>query len=551
MPNADLYIRVSTDEQADKGFSQRYQEEIIRKYCELHNIEIQATIFEDHSAKTFDRPAWNKLTEAYKKKPSCRPKYLLFTKWDRFSRNTGDAYYMINVLAKWGIQVRAIEQPLDLFIPENKIMMALFLAVPEVENERRSLNIRQGMERAKKEGRWMGSAPIGYTNTISDNGEKCIRPIEPQATIMRKAFQSIADGNTVITKVYSTAFESGLQRSLNCFRKAIRNPVYCGRINLSHDNKDKPQYSIGIHKAIISESLFSRVQEILNHRKKITTRGIVNDNFPLRGFLICTSCNKPLTGSGSKGRNKKYYYYHCLSKCRTRIRADHIHENFLMYLKTLIASEYFEDLFKSILMQMLAKATDHTRLTQDRIFNKIEKLVRRIDKARQLLLDGSIDGKDYKSIKEDAEIQINILGESLSKAMKDLMTLNQAGNDSTQYVSKLDILYELLDINGKRELLKNLFPHGIKDYQFSTKQISNAIQLVYDNSLEKFQRSQPLPEVPALNLKDNADDILKITSFILAAYNNRITATQAKEITTFLQKASKLTIDLIMEGTIP
>jgi site-specific DNA recombinase len=61
MKIADLYIRVSTDEQADKGYSQRNQEEVLRRYCAFQNIQIRKVILEDHSAKTFNRPAWTNL----------------------------------------------------------------------------------------------------------------------------------------------------------------------------------------------------------------------------------------------------------------------------------------------------------------------------------------------------------------------------------------------------------------------------------------------------------------------------------------------------------
>ena len=37
---AILYVRVSTDEQADKGFSLQHQEERLRKYCELQGIDV-------------------------------------------------------------------------------------------------------------------------------------------------------------------------------------------------------------------------------------------------------------------------------------------------------------------------------------------------------------------------------------------------------------------------------------------------------------------------------------------------------------------------------
>lgn len=39
----------------------------------------------------------------------------------------------------------AIEQPLDLRVPENKMMLAFYLAAPEVANDRRALNVFQGM----------------------------------------------------------------------------------------------------------------------------------------------------------------------------------------------------------------------------------------------------------------------------------------------------------------------------------------------------------------------------------------------------------------------
>lgn len=61
MKIADLYIRVSTDEQADKGYSQRCQEDVLLKYCEINNIKVRKSVFEDHSAKTFERPEWKTL----------------------------------------------------------------------------------------------------------------------------------------------------------------------------------------------------------------------------------------------------------------------------------------------------------------------------------------------------------------------------------------------------------------------------------------------------------------------------------------------------------
>lgn len=79
-----MYIRVSTDEQAN-GNSLPYQEERLRKYCEVNNIEVVALYSDDHSAKTFDRPAFKKLLSHIKKNRN-DVDLLLFLKWDWFSR---------------------------------------------------------------------------------------------------------------------------------------------------------------------------------------------------------------------------------------------------------------------------------------------------------------------------------------------------------------------------------------------------------------------------------------------------------------------------------
>src|ERR1700752_906123 len=131
MKRAAIMARVSSDEQA-KGYSLDVQTDSLSKFCERNNIAIIKTIREDHSAKTFDRPAFKNFLEFLKTNKG-QIDVLLFTSWDRFSRNTGEAYEMISRLRKYGVEPQAIEQPLDLTIPENKAMLAFYLALPEIE----------------------------------------------------------------------------------------------------------------------------------------------------------------------------------------------------------------------------------------------------------------------------------------------------------------------------------------------------------------------------------------------------------------------------------
>ena len=61
MKNVLLYTRVSTDEQANKGFSLPFQKETLERFCSLKNYNVLQHFQEDYSAKTFERPEWKKL----------------------------------------------------------------------------------------------------------------------------------------------------------------------------------------------------------------------------------------------------------------------------------------------------------------------------------------------------------------------------------------------------------------------------------------------------------------------------------------------------------
>lgn len=68
MKNVLIYLRVSTDEQAEKGYSLQSQEEKLLNYCNKNGYEVLNVFKEDYSAwKGFNRPAYNKLSNYIKK----------------------------------------------------------------------------------------------------------------------------------------------------------------------------------------------------------------------------------------------------------------------------------------------------------------------------------------------------------------------------------------------------------------------------------------------------------------------------------------------------
>jgi site-specific DNA recombinase len=488
MKIADLYVRVSTDEQADRGYSQRDQEERLRRYCEINSIQVRKVIYEDHSAKTFNRPQWTKLLLDLRKHRG-QADIILFTKWDRFSRNAGDAYQMISILRRLGVEPQAVEQPLDLSIPENKMMLAFYLAAPEVENDRRALNVFHGMRRAKKEGRWMGTAPVGYCNKVNESGRKYIAPKEGEANTMQWVFRELAAGKFNTEQIWKMAKEKGLKCSKNNFWVAIRNPVYCGKIFIPKYKEEEGRFIEGQHEAIISESLFNEVQETLDGRKKAQRTKISADaHLPLRGFLTCPKCGRMLTGSASKGRKLRYYYYHCTSACGTRFKADNANQLFIHELKKYVPKPGMNELYAIAISNAYKQQTREQNSDRKQIMLQLEEQTKRLQNAREMAADKLLELEDFRVIKTECTKKIDEL-ESKLAGLPDLNKgVDKLLKDGIGKLSHLDVLYENGTIKEKREIIGSMFPDNLTfdGFEHRTTRMNEAARLIYliNNDLE-------------------------------------------------------------------
>ncbi|PJR05054.1 recombinase family protein [Avrilella dinanensis] len=496
MKIADLYVRVSTDEQADKGYSQRDQEERLRRYCSSHNIRVGQIIYEDHSAKSFNRPEWVKLLTSLKKKSS-KTNLVLFTKWDRFSRNAGDAYQMINTLTKLGVDPQAVEQPLDLSIPENKMMLAIYLAAPEVENDRRALNTFYGMRRAKKEGRVMGNAPFGYINRSREDGSKYIAIKEPEASTMRLAFDEIAKGIYAPDQIRQKISRAGKKIvSRNAFHVAVRNPVYCGKVFIPKYGDEEATIVKGQHEALISEELFDKVQQILdgNKRQSVYNTKVLSDvNLPLRGYLVCPECGRNLTGSASKGRNTRYYYYHCIASCGFRQRAKKANQIFEEGLIQFGLNEGNKDILKKmVLLNYNQFIKENPQMDKRRIAKEIDKLNEKLSVAREKLLSNIMDDDEYLELKKEYKQKIEKLEEQLSKnntSNPSEQDIQRKLNKALDIVQNISSLYTNGDIEKKRTLIGSIFPEKLEfdGTQYRTARINSVFARIFqiNNELHK------------------------------------------------------------------
>ena len=324
--SAYLYCRVSTADQAEHGTSLADQRALLTSWADRSGVTIAGVHVDDKSAKASDevgasftrRPAWSALVAAINARPPAGggPDLVVVKDWSRFGRDTASALLVTAQLRELGVEVQAVTQLVDYSSPTALFQVLIPMATAEVENRQRSINVKRGMRRALKEGRWVAKPPVGYVRVKSD-GKSFIAPDPETGPLVSAAFEIAADGVLPIAEVYRRAKANGLHVARSRFYKMLQDESYLGRIHLdAWEEMGEPAEVIhALHAPLVSELTFARVQRRFDpdraSRRRMGERG-PNPAFPLRGVLLCPRCGLPVTTDLSKGRNgTRYSYYVC------------------------------------------------------------------------------------------------------------------------------------------------------------------------------------------------------------------------------------------------
>lgn len=483
---AILYVRVSTDEQ-NNGYSPADQKARLIKYCESNGIEIVAIYHEDASGKTFKRPEWLKIVE-YLKQNRGSIDYLLFIKWDRFSRNQAKAHASIELLNRYGVEPQAIEQPLNLEIPEQKIMLAIYLAAPEVDNDRRALNIFHGYRRGKKEGQWLGACLKGYTYQKDERGKAFIIPEGGKnQQYVTEAFNSFATGNYIIEDLrrrMNRAYKMSVSR--NSFWMLLHNKGYIGKVYVPAFKDEPAEWVTGRHESLVDEHTFYTVQDIMDGRKKKrpSKNKTQRDEFPLRGFLQCPQCGKNMTASVSRGTGGLFHYYHCSKGCKERQKAPILNDQFKGLLTALKLNGKSNNLYRTALEHILHGDNKHNKTELAEANKAIEKHTQRLKNLGVLMMDGEISPEDYRQMKIDTT-------EEVQKLKAKVEYLNENTEDYTaqidffmQLFANLDVYYDTANIEVKQQIISSIFPEKLvfEQNKYRTDAVNDIIAELCANS---------------------------------------------------------------------
>lgn len=290
-----LYVRVSTDAQAEEGYSIDAQVEKLTQWCKIKGYGAYE-VYQDGgwSGSNLDRPEMKRMITDIINGNVVR---VLVYKLDRLSRSQVDTLFLLEeVFIPNGVEFFSMNENFDTGTPYGKAMVGILSVFAQLERENIRQRTQMGMYQRVKDGYWMGGAriPFGYDY---DQNQDILVPNE-HASEVKEMYDLYLQGysTTRLAKMYPVCSDNQVAAILS-------RVTYLGKINYNGEIVQ------GRHTPIIDEDTWMRVQE---ERKKRSNKGVVKSSYLFTGLLVCGKCEAKMRyqkWSGNKIRICCYSRY--------------------------------------------------------------------------------------------------------------------------------------------------------------------------------------------------------------------------------------------------
>ena len=159
-----LYVRVSTQLQADEGYSLEDQQERLEAYCKAQGWNVcPGHIYVDAgvSGKSVDRPKFQAMLQAAQEGKVQR---IVAMKLDRMARNVREFLATVDQLKGWQCDLVLVKESFDTSTPHGRFALTMFAAMAELEASTITERVMSGkVKKANKGGYNGGRCPLGYS----------------------------------------------------------------------------------------------------------------------------------------------------------------------------------------------------------------------------------------------------------------------------------------------------------------------------------------------------------------------------------------------------
>ncbi len=474
--NAIIYARVSSKDQLE-GTSLETQERQAKEYADRQGLNLLKVFIErGESAKTANRTEFNKALAFCSDKKN-KVSYFIVYKLDRFARNQDDHVTVRAFLKRCGVELRSVTEPID-ETPIGRAMEGVLSVFAEFDNNVRTERTKGGMLERVKQGVWVWTEPLGYYRPAKGSN---IAPEQSIAPLILLAFEEYAKGTYTYKSLCKFLADRGLRTKSGkriygqLLEHIIKNPVYCGVINVWGEHEGK-------FEAIVSKELFYKCQKGYKESAHLAPRFANNPLFPLRGCL-CEICRSSITGSSSTGRKgKKYpYYHHARQSCELAlsIPKDTFEQTFTEYLTEITPSGKYEKMFKAVVIDIWQKNYKKLDEQNSRVRDEIAKLERERQKVFDFHRSGKYSDEEFLDQKNKINNSINAKHLLIKESRVEEFNMEESLAYCFEFVRTTAKTWNEADYSAKLRFQKMIFKDKIKydGEKFGTAKLSQVYKI--------------------------------------------------------------------------
>ena len=497
-----IYVRVSTDDQRDNGYSIDSQLRMIKEYCEKNDYSI-VDVYNDagYSGKDLMRPEMQRLLADIKSKKIDK---LIAIKVDRLTRNNYDGFWLLNYCEEHDVKIELILEPYDVSTANGEMIFGMNLVFGQRERKEIGARTKRAMEEMALEKIHPSKAPYGYIRN-KETGHLEIEPIEAQ--VVKEIFELCKQGNSTrniatIMKDNNAYLKQGKWASDRVY-KILTNSIYIGIFEYGK-YKRKSQDILRVEnycEPIIDETTWNATRNVLVKNKHSNYGEYIH---LFSGLVKCPICGNIMSSSESfkypNGKLKVYYHLRC---------KNHNCKGFGLHYNT----EKIESKIKRILEELtiFILSIDNEIITcnstKSNDVKEIEKAIEKLKLQEKKLVDLYLSSNlDVETINHKNDV-IKKEIDKLNKKKISLDPDNSSQEYTVELIKKLDyleendnliftdvknigftFLYNLLSRETKRDMIHRLVSQieitRDKNYNIKIKNIKFTDELITKSSKE-------------------------------------------------------------------
>ena len=306
---AGIYVRVSTEEQRDYGYSIDGQIRELKDYCKRKNYVI-VDIYNDagHSAKDLKRPNMERMLDDIEKSVI---DVVVAIKVDRLTREGYDGHWFLKYCKENNCAIDLLYENYDINTPNGEMLYGMNVLFAQRERREIAGRTKRGMEEAVRQGKYPSRAPYGYQK----DEDSTLIPDPITSLVVKDIYSMYLNGMSsagIMDKLkddnrYTDYFSIRPHTIIGI----IKNPVYKGDLIWGHTKRKKEEISYyeNHHIPLVSKEVWEKAQDQIIRN---TNGGYGEKIHIFRGIIKCPKCHQPMSNYFSrkyKGKRIKLTYY--------------------------------------------------------------------------------------------------------------------------------------------------------------------------------------------------------------------------------------------------